>query len=319
MLGTYRRTGMVRTMATWQRVLDRAGITAPALREDYTLQRRLIAEFERAPYLAVRLLLPDSAVPHVVAVTAFMHHSDNILDQGSPADRAAAFTDWEKAVRTALETGTSDSPVLRALLNTVESYPQLPGEIEGYLTGAAPHELNFHGFATEEDFQAYVDGYSLPAFMLVAGLLAPAEPKYRALARTFIEAWQRLDFLDDLAEDLHRDSRLGLPADALARHGVTRADLEAARPSDGVRELIRETAALVGDGLRASRPLSDLVPAPNRPLIRALIALQDVRLRAVEKSGLALLHGSARLPVVQALRVLAREYAGRRRGRGQLV
>jgi phytoene synthase len=306
-------------MATWQHVLDRAGITTPALREDYTLQRRLIARFERAPYLAVRLLLPDSVVPHVVAATAFMHHSDNILDQGSPPERVAAFADWEKAVRTALETGVSDSPVLRALLNTAEAYPRLPDEVEQYLTGAAPHELHFHGFATEADFQAYVDGYSLPAFMLVAGLLAPWSDEYRALARTFIEAWQRLDFLDDLAEDLHRDSRLGLPADALARHGVTRSDLEAARPTDGVRALLRETAGLIGDGLRACHPLAGLVPAPNRPLVRALIALQELRLtavrRSVEKSDLALLHGSARLPVVPALWVLAREYAGRRRRR----
>ncbi|WP_127356326.1 hypothetical protein [Actinacidiphila soli] len=56
-------------MATWQRTLDRAGITDPRLRDDYTRARRAVAAFERGPYVAVRLLLPDSVVPHVIAAT----------------------------------------------------------------------------------------------------------------------------------------------------------------------------------------------------------------------------------------------------------
>jgi phytoene synthase len=300
-------------MATWQRTLDRAGITDPRLRDDYTRARRAVAAFERGPYVAVRLLLPDSVVPHVIAATAFMHHGDNIIDRGSLPDRAAAFADWEKQVRTALETGTADGdPVLAPLLHTIEAYPQLHGCVEDYLLGA-PVDLRFDGFATEADYQAYVDDYSLPAFMMVACLLAPpagtaAYRDYVAGSRIFIEAWQRLDFLDDLAEDLAQEGRLGIPADALARHGVTRPDLENARSTDGVRDLFADITARIRPGLRAAHGLLALIPDGHQPLVRTLIALQEHRLRAVEKRGVALLHGPARPAVPSALGVLAREY-----------
>ncbi|MFE2427540.1 phytoene/squalene synthase family protein [Streptomyces sp. NPDC059373] len=300
-------------MATWQRTLDRAGITDPRLRDDYTRARRAVAAFERGPYVAVRLLLPDSVVPHVIAATAFMHHGDNIIDRGSLPDRVAAFAVWEKQVRTALETGTAaGDPVLAPLLHTIEACPQLHGHVEDYLLGS-PVDLCFEGFATEADYQAYVDGWSLPAFMMVASLLAPppgtaAYRDYVAGSRILIEAWQRLDFLDDLSEDLAQEGRLGIPADALARHGVTRHDLENARPTDGVRDLFADIAGLVRPGLRAAHGLLGLIADGNQPFVRTLIALQEHRLRAVEKRGVALLHGPSRPAVPSALGVLAREY-----------
>lgn len=300
-------------MATWQRTLDRAGITDPRLRADYTGVRRLVAAFERGPYTAVRLLLPDSAVPHVIAATGFMHHSDTILDRGPLDGRVAGFTEWEKRVRTALETGeASGDPVLGPFLHTAGVHPRLRHQAEEYLA-AAPRELHFDGFATEADYQAYVDGYSLPGFLLVACLLGPGTDsggyeEFVTGARTFVEAWQRLDFLDDLAEDLREENRLGLPADALARHGVTRSDLAAGRATDGFRGLVQDVADRIRPGLRASHTLLGLVPEGSRPFVRALVTLQEIRLRAVEKRGTALLHGPAPTASPAALRVLAREY-----------
>lgn len=59
-------------MPTWSRTLDEAGVSDPLLRRDYTEQRRLVARFARAEYMAVRLLLPAAVVPDVIAATAFM-------------------------------------------------------------------------------------------------------------------------------------------------------------------------------------------------------------------------------------------------------
>jgi phytoene synthase len=293
-------------MTTWRHTLDRAGITEPALRDAYTAQRRLVASFDRASCIAVRLLLPAPLVPDAVAATAFMHHGDNLLDRGPDGRRA--FAVWEGRVRAALA-GDAEEPLLRALAHTVARRPVLRGIVAEYLV-AAPADADWRGFATEADFQAYVDAYSLPAFLLVAGLLAPPSgfEGYRAACRGFIEAAQRLDFLEDMAEDL-RDGRLGIPEDALARHGLTRAALTGDPDRASLDALVREQAAVIRAGFTGARGLVDLVPGPNRPMVRALITLQEHRLRGAERTGAALIRRPAPRQMGPALLTFAGAYA----------
>ncbi|WJY36581.1 squalene/phytoene synthase family protein [Streptomyces sp. P9-2B-2] len=309
-------------MATWPKTLDQAGITDPALRRDYSEQRQLVAHYARAEYTAVRLLLPAPLVPDVIAATAFMHHSDNLIDQGPAEERIAALADWESRVQAALKSGEADQPVLRTLLDTLTRQPQLRQYVEDFLAGA-PLEVKTAGFATEGDFQHYIDGYSLPAFLLIACLLGDGAPTaaYVAGCRTFIEASQRLDFLNDLAEDL-ADGRLGIPEELLTHHGLTRDGLTGTGPTgkdgaavDGLRPLLADQVRQIRSGFSASYGLVDLVPARNRPFVRALVSIQGLTLRAAARKGTALLDGSARPPVAAALRILAREYAAARRGR----
>ncbi|WP_159396102.1 hypothetical protein A6P39_012045 [Streptomyces sp. FXJ1.172] len=103
---------------------------------------------------------------------ALMHHGDNLLDTGPLPRREAAWAAWEEQVRAALRTGAGDDPLLRTLVHTVRAHPRLRENVAAYLSTATA-ELHFTGFAAEADFQAYVDAYSYPAFMLAAGVLAP--------------------------------------------------------------------------------------------------------------------------------------------------
>jgi 15-cis-phytoene synthase len=298
---------------TWNRALDAAGIRDQALRDAYTRQKAQVTRFKPSASLAVRLLLPPRLVPHVIAATAFMHHGDDLLDTGPHEDRAAAYDRWEKEVREALATGSADDPLLRTLVHTAAVHPRLRTAVEEYLATARA-DLDFSGFATGADYQRYVDAYSLPAFMLVACLLAPSDDAaaYRAACRVYIDAAQRLDFVNDLAEDL-REGRLTLPQDTLARHGVTRADLEAARDLPGTRALLHEQVTEARRLLETARSLVDLTPPESRPLIRALIALDTLTANAAEAKGPALLHASAGPSAAAALRALGREYRAARR------
>ena len=80
-------TSLGTSMGMWANRLDAAGIHDPQLRDDFTRQRSLVARYKRAAYLAVLLLLPRPLAPHMIAATAFMHHTDNLLDHG-PLPRA---------------------------------------------------------------------------------------------------------------------------------------------------------------------------------------------------------------------------------------
>jgi phytoene synthase len=300
----------------WNATLDAAGIRSRQLRDDFTRQRKLVARYKPHAYVAARLLLPRPLTPHVIASIAFMHHTDNLLDSGPRNERAAAYALWEKEVREALATGHSSHPVIRPLLHTIAAHPRLRQHIEDFLATATT-DLDFTGFATEADYQHYIDRYSLPAFMLIACLLAPvADPdEYRSACRTYIDGSQRLDFANDLAEDL-LDGRLAIPRDTLRDHGVSRDDLEQARNTPQVRALLRHVLAQAHRTLTASRPVTELIPPANRPLVRSMIDLEQRTAAAAAAKGSDLLSGSARPSVPAALIVLGREYVRSRRSRG---
>ncbi|WP_030617164.1 squalene/phytoene synthase family protein [Streptomyces fulvoviolaceus] len=299
-------------MSAWNQSLAAAGIREPELRSDYDSQRHLVTRFRRGAYLAGRVLLPRPVLPHVVAATAVMHHGDNLLDTGPKAQREAAWADWEQRVRKALVTGLSDDPLIRTLLHTIAAYPRLRAVMEAYLATATT-ELEFDGFATEADFQAYVDAYSLPAFLLVGALLGPEadDGRFRAACRTLMEGSQRLDFVNDLAEDL-REGRLGIPEDTLERFSVTWEDLAAGRETAGVRKLVEDQVETARTALQAAKRLPALAPAPNRALLGALIEIELLTADAALARGATLLRGSATPPLVGTVRLLL---GARRRAR----
>ncbi|MFI1677556.1 phytoene/squalene synthase family protein [Streptomyces sp. NPDC020607] len=300
-------------MGSWDAALDAAGVRGERLRADFTRQRRVVARYRFPQYAAVRLLLPRPAVPHLLAATAFMHHTDNLLDgDGSLRERSAAYERWAGQTREALATRHSDHDVLRPLLHACAARPRLARHVEAFLDGAAV-ELDFAGFGTEADYQRYVDAYSLPAFMLLACVLAPeSEPAgYRDACRAFIDGSQRLDFVNDLADDL-RTGRLTIPRDVLDRHGVTREDLTARRETPGVRELIARQLDAARTSLGAAHALAGHLPAAHRAFGRALIGMEEATADTARAKGTGLLTSSARPTIPTAVRLLVREY--RKRG-----
>ncbi|KFG01071.1 hypothetical protein IQ62_10130 [Streptomyces scabiei] len=301
-------------MSAWNQSLDAAGVREPGLRRDYDGQRELVARSRRTSYLAARLLLPRPMLPHVVAATAVMHHGDDLLDTGPRPQRLSAWASWEGEVRRALDTGLSDDPLIRALVHTTGVHPQLRVAVEEYLSTATA-ELEFSGFATEADYQAYLDAYSLPAFMLVASLLGPedGDGRFRAACRTLIDGSQRLDFVNDLAEDLP-EGRLGIPTETLERFSVTAEDLAEGRESSAVRELVEDQTEAARVCLRAAGKLPVLTAGPNGVLLQAVIDIELLTADAAFARGAGLLRGSASPPLVGTARTLL---GARRRARGQ--
>ncbi|MEV7320583.1 squalene/phytoene synthase family protein [Streptomyces sp. NPDC093970] len=301
-------------MSAWNQSLTAAGVRDPGLRRDYSSQRRTVRRYRRSAYLACRMLLPPAVQPHVVAATAVMHHGDDLLDSGPEAGRAQAWAGWERLVRAGLETGTSDDPLVRALLHTVTAHPAHRAVVDAYLATATT-ELEFTGFATEADYQDYLDAYSMPAFLLIGALLGPeTDPDGRFLAgcRRLIDGSQRLDFVNDLAEDL-REGRPGIPAETLKSFSVTAQDLAADRSSPGLRSLVAHEVEAARADLRSARELLELVPVAHRPLVGTLIGIELLTAEAVLAPGTDVLRGSASPSAVGTLRlVLAARREARR-------
>ncbi|MBZ3901282.1 MULTISPECIES: squalene/phytoene synthase family protein [Streptomyces] len=304
-------------MSVWEQSLDAAGVREPESRRDYTAQRDLVARVRRTPYIAARLLAPRPLLPHVVAATAVMHHGDDLLDTGPKPQRISAWASWEEAVRKALDTGISDDPLIRALVHTTDAHPRLRVAVEEYLATATT-DLEFTGFATEADYQAYVDAYSLPAFLLVACLVGPETDdarygRFRAACRTLIDGSQRLDFVNDLAEDLP-EGRLGIPLETLDRFSVSVADLAEGRESAAVRELVEDQVEAARVCLRAAAEEPVLTAGPTGVLLDAVIRIELLTADAAFARGARLPRGSASPSLPGTLRVLL---GARRRARAE--
>ncbi|MYS33536.1 phytoene synthase [Streptomyces sp. KhCrAH-43] len=308
-------------MPTWTRTLHGAGITDPDLQAAYGHQRTLVKRFKTEEYLTVRLLLPAHLHPPVIAAVAFMHETDQRIDTGTADARQQALGEWGRATREVLDGAPAASATLQVLRDAVSRHPQLRQRVEDFLHGAR-HEVDYAGFDTEVELQTYIDGYSLPAFMLLACLLMRT-PKdgadtgaFEDRCRDLIEAMQRVDFLDDLAEDADQ-GHIGLPGKDLERHAVSVADLRT--PTEAVRkqlgQLVEEQSELARRSLDAGRQLTALAPPQTRPFVTALLRVQELRLDAVSRKGGGLADGGASPSKPALLGVLARQYAAALRAR----
>ncbi|MCX4681616.1 squalene/phytoene synthase family protein [Streptomyces sp. NBC_01433] len=308
-------------MPAWIRTLRQAGITEPNLQAAYGHQRTLVKRFKTEEYWTVRLLLPAHLHPPVIAAVAFMHETDQRIDTGATDVRKRALSKWATATRDVLSGAQPSDQTLQVLGDAVSRQPQLQQRVEDFLQGAR-HEVDYAGFETEDELQAYIDGYSLPAFMLLACLLDPAEnakaaDDFEHRCRDLIEAMQRVDFLDDLAEDAAEQGYVGIPSKDLARHALSVTDLRT--PTGAVRarleQLVEEQAELAHLRLAVSRQLASLVPRQTRPFITAMLRVQELRLQAVRRKGGGLADGGARPSIPGLLGVLARQYVAALRAR----
>lgn len=295
-------------MRSWQRCLDAAGVTSGSDRAAYLKAKQFMLSREPAGHLAVRLLIPDRLQPHILAGYAFASFTDDLCDKGTVPERTRRYEGWAEQVRTALDTGRASHPLLRAFLHTAEKRELPRSWVDSYLVGAQI-DLDFTGFTTEDDYQAYIETLTWPFLMITSGLSMPGggSEEYADSCRLLADACQRTDFLTDLAEDL-RDGRLYLPTDDLEKHGVTRQDLEQGRNLPGVRSLLSATASTAHATLREATRIIAELPEEQRPLTRFVILLHDHRLRRARAMGAAVTRGPVRDNPIECARILARSH-----------
>ncbi|MFI5859920.1 squalene/phytoene synthase family protein [Streptomyces sp. NPDC051546] len=301
-------------MPSWRSTLTTAGISGAGLRADYTYAARRVQRREPAPYLALRLLAAPALVPWLAAGLAFMNRVDDVAETGSADQRASGLEELGAEVRRALETGDSPDPLLRAYAHAVDSRGLPVDWVFRFLDGAATEEAVFDGFAAEEEFQAYLDAYAWPGVLVFTGLQYQGGPDAEQAAawRRFVDAAQRVDFLADLAGDLAA-GRLCIPRARLAEHSVTRADLEQARDTPAVRELLAAECGRARTALAAAEGILDLTAPGLRAVALTMTELMEHQLTAVERAGAGALRKDVGYGFTAPLRTLVRARAHRPR------
>ncbi|GAA4525203.1 phytoene/squalene synthase family protein [Amycolatopsis samaneae] len=283
-----------------RRELDAAGIREPRLRAAYTRCREVNARHGRTYFLATRLLSPAQR-PAVHALYGFARTLDDLVDVPEAADTPESTDGRLSEVHTRLlvdlRAGTSDDPLLAALVDTATRYALPAAYFTAFVTSMRM-DLTVTDYPTRAELDRYVHGSAevIGLQMLpVLGTVVPreeAEPRAAALGTAF----QLTNFLRDVAEDLGR-GRVYLPADELAVHGVDRARLAwcAGRglADNAVRAAIREQLAITRRIYREAAPGIAMLHPVSRPCVATAAELYGRILDRIEDAGCEVFAGRA--------------------------
>jgi phytoene synthase len=277
---------------------------------------RALAKGHGTTYYLSTFLLPRAAWRHVWALYAFCRCADEIVDELGPAP----VTERERALRALgdwffadLAAGTSDDPVLQAVVATVRAYGIDPDCFRRFLTSMTM-DLTVGSYATWDDLLVYMDGSAaVIGEMMLPILDPPARVEAVGPARDLGLAFQLTNFLRDVAEDLDR-GRVYLPREDLDRFGAD----PARRRVDGTW---RRLMAFEIDRCRALYRSADegleLLPPASARCVRTARVLYAGILDRIETAGYDVFTRRARVPTWRKLTTVARELAADLRPSGR--
>ncbi|HEX6340129.1 phytoene/squalene synthase family protein [Umezawaea sp.] len=304
------------------RELDAAGITDPRLRLAYERCRRLNAEHGRTYFLATRLLQREQR-PAVHALYGFARWADDIVDEvhdgRSPAERAAELSAVQDRLTSGLAAGTSDDPVIAAVVDTARRY-DIDHQHFADFTASMRMDLTVTEYPTYADLARYVHGSAAVIGLQVLPVLGTSVPREEAepAAAALGVAFQLTNFLRDVGEDLDR-GRVYLPLDELAAFDVDRPMLEHARRTGRtdprIRRALAHQVARTRAVYREAEPGIAMLAPRSRPCVSTAFRLYGRILDLIEEadhdvlSGRVVVSGRSRLAI--ALPALARSVLAR--------
>lgn len=318
--------------------LDRAGIVEPALRTGYRQARAVNARYGRSYFLATSLL-PGHQRPHVHALYGFARMADELVDtvptgETDPLERIAAFDSWCQKVLTELRWGQSSTPLVRALINTLERY-EIPLDYIADFLASMRADLLVTDYRTYDELVDYMWGSAAVIGLQMLPILGRADERvsWEVLEQHAIHlglAFQLTNFLRDVAADLRR-GRVYLPASSLTMFAVDRERLSRGRVDEPIRNLMAFEIERARSHYRAAAPGVELVAASSRRCLSTAFRLYAAILTEIESRdydvfssratvglwGRARASGPAVLGVARAIptpRVSARSWRSRKQG-----
>ncbi|MFF2542162.1 squalene synthase HpnC [Kitasatospora sp. NPDC058063] len=194
---------------------------------------------------------------------------------------------FETALRTAGGSGTGTDqprhPLLDALVPLVDRHGLTPEPFRRLIEANRVDQTTAR-YATFDDLLGYCTLSADPVGRLVLAIAGVSTPERIELSDAVCSGLQVAEHIQDVAEDLAH-GRIYLPAEDLARFGVTEADLAAPSADGAVRELIAFEVERARTLLDRGAPLVGTVRGRLRLLLAGFTAGGYAALAAVEDAG----------------------------------
>lgn len=244
---------------------------------------RTIASSHYENFTVGSWLLPRRLRRHLAAIYAWARTADDLADEGDlpSAERLARLDAWERALDEAIA-GRGDEPVALAVADTIARHG-LPVTAFRDLLRAFRADAAWTGFATDAELLAYCACSANPVGHVVLGLFGYADAERRALADRICTGLQLANLWQDLAGDAAR-GRCYLPDEALAREGLTRADVLGGGSSPALRAVLGREVHRARDLLLSGQRLARRVDGRLAREVRLFAAGGLAILRKIEQA-----------------------------------
>jgi phytoene synthase len=226
------------------------------------------------------ILLPPEKKNAMCAMYAFMRYCDDLSDE--PGATRSAIDRWRESLTVALAGRPDSNPVWPAFLDSVERYA-IPHEYFYEMIEGVASDLQPRTIATFDELYRYCYRVASVVGLTTVHIFGFTSPDALPLAEKCGIAFQLTNILRDVREDAGL-GRVYLPAEDLARFGVSVDDLRNARRTEQFGRLMEFETERARCYYRESAPLLDLIQAKSRPSLWALIAIYSRLLDHLEES-----------------------------------
>jgi 15-cis-phytoene synthase len=245
------------------------------------------------------LFLPREKRRAITAFYAFCREVDDVADEASDVGVARTKLAWWRTEVANLMAGHPAHPVTRALAPLVAPMG-IDGARMNEIIDGMEMDLTHHRYADYASLRVYCHRVAGVVGQISASIFGYRHAQTIEYAELLGHAFQLTNIIRDVGEDARR-GRVYLPADELARHGLSVEDILACKGGDAFRALMGEQAdraeALYGQAF------AKLHPEDRRHQRAGLImaAIYRTLLAEIRRDGFPVLEGRVSLTPIRKL------------------
>jgi phytoene synthase len=182
------------------------------------------------------LFLPPVQRRAITALYAFCREVDDVVDECSDANVARMKLAWWRGEIARVYAGAPLHPVALALTEVVSGF-RLPQDHLLSIIDGMEMDLDCSRYPDFAALRVYCHRVAGVVGLLSAEIFGYTDPRTLAYAADLGLAFQLTNIIRDVGEDMRRQ-RIYLPLDEMERHGVSIADITAARETENFRKLM---------------------------------------------------------------------------------
>ena len=245
------------------------------------------------------LFLPPEKRRAITAFYAFCREVDDVADEASDAGVARTKLAWWRTEVASLMAGTPTHPVTRALSPFVAPMG-LDGARLNEIIDGMEMDLTHRRYADFAALRVYCHRVAGVVGQLSASIFGHRHAQTLEYAELLGLAFQLTNIIRDVGEDARR-GRVYLPADELARHGLSAEDILARKGGDAFRAMMAEQTARAESFYDAA--MAKLHPEDRRDQRAGLVmaAIYRTLLSEIRRDGFPVLEGRVSLTPIRKL------------------
>jgi 15-cis-phytoene synthase len=182
------------------------------------------------------LFLPPERRRAITALYAFCREVDDAVDEPSDPLVARAKLDWWRGEISRLYAGVPEHPVSKALIPAIGPYDIRQADLDEIMNGMEM-DLSAARYPDFSSLRVYCHRVAGVVGLLAARIFGYRNARTLDYAEKLGLAFQLTNIIRDIGEDA-RKNRIYLPADELARFGVSATDVIACRHSGNFADLM---------------------------------------------------------------------------------